>query len=281
MKLSFADFRRAMHVVALGLAITAATTYQPAHAAFDVSVSPPRFEFQAKPGDVIRQTVAINNLGIDAARYLTQTADWELGASGEAIIHDGPPGKNSCRPWVKIERHEIGVAPGETRNYRFEVHVPKDVGISECKFALLVSSNVGTVTPKGGTFIQIPIVGRLAVIVYVTIGDAKPILTLERIRMEKVSNRLLPVATFRNSGNSHGRVSGSLEALDSKQHKVDLIADDSVILPNTTRGINLNPTDWSTGEAKTPTFDLVPPMHVRGTLQLLGGGEVKIDQVLH
>jgi len=62
---------------------------------------------------------------------------------------------------------------------------------------------------------------------------------------------------------------------------VDLIADDSVILPNTTRGINLNPTDWSTGEAKTPTFDLVPPMHVRGTLQLLGGGEVKIDQVLH
>lgn len=266
----------------LTLLLAAATTLTavPARAGFDVSVSPPRLELHAKPGDTVRQTISINNLGNDPGRYLTKTADWELGPSGEALLQEGAPKQGSCRPWVRLERHEIGVAPGDTRDYRFEVHVPPDVKNGECRFALLVSSNAGTVTPSGASFISIPIVGRLAVIVYVTIGDAKPVMKLERIAMQKVNGKHLPMATFRNSGDAHGRVSGHLEALDVNRHKVDLIADGSVILPNSARGITLTPMDWSSGEGKPPTFDLTPPMHVRGTLQFLGGGEVKIDQVL-
>jgi fimbrial chaperone protein len=116
--------------------------------------------------------------------------------------------------------------------------------------------------------------------VYVSIGDAKADMKLERIAMQKMNGKLLPAATFRNSGDAHGRVSGHLEALDANRHKVILVADESVILPNTTRTIKLIPMDWSSGEGKTPTFALAPPMHVRGTLRYLGGGEVKIDQVL-
>ena len=261
----------------LTIALLAAT---PAHAAFDVSVSPPRFELHAKPGDIVRQTISINNLGNEPGRYLTKTADWELGASGEAVLQDATPKEGSCRPWVRLERHEISVAPRDTRIYRFEVHVPKDARNGECRFALLISASAGTVTPSGGSFIQIPIVGRLAVIAYVTIGDAKPDMKLERFAMQKMNGKLLPMATFRNSGNAHGRVSGHLEALDAKHHKVVLIADGSVILPNTARTIALTPMDWSSGQGKTPAFDLALPMHIRGTLQFLGGGEVKIDQVL-
>jgi len=265
----------------LTLLLAAATLVAtPAYAGFDASVSPPRFELRGKPGETIRQTISINNLGNDPGRYLTKTADWELGTSGEALLQEGAPKAGSCRPWVKIERHEISVAPRDTRTYRFEVHVPEDAKNGECRFAFLVSSDAGTVTPSGGSFIQIPIVGRLAVIVYVTIGDAKPDMKLERIAMQKMHDKLLPVATFRNTGDAHGRVSGHLEALDANRHKVILVADESVILPNTARGITLIPMDWSTGEGKTPAFDLAPPMHIRGTLQFLGGGEVKIDQVL-
>jgi len=252
----------------------------PAYAGFNASVSPPRFELHAKPGETIRQTISINNLGNDPARYLTKTADWELGPSGEAQMEEGAPKKASCRPWVKIERHEISVAPRDTRIYRFEVHVPEDAKNGECRFALLVSSDAGTVTPSGGSFIQIPIVGRVGVIVYVTIGDAKPVMNLERIVMQKRNGKLLPVATFRNSGDAHSRVSGNLEAIDAKQHKLVLVADESVILPNTSRGITLIPMDWSSGEGKPPSFDLTPPMRVRGTLRFLGGGELKIEQVL-
>ncbi len=270
------------YVSGLTLLLAAATTLTaaPAHAGFDVSVSPPRLELRAKPGDIVRQTIAINNLGNDPGRYLTKTADWELGAAGDALMQEGAPKPGSCRPWVRLERHEISVAPGDTRNYRFEVHVPADAKNGECRFALLVSSDAGTVTPTGASFISIPIVGRLGVIVYVTIGDAKPVMKLERIGMQKMNGKHLPVATFRNSGDAHGRVSGHLEALDANRHKVDLIADESVILPNSARGVTLTPMDWSSGEGKPPAFDLTLPMHIRGTLQFLGGGEVKIDQVL-
>ena len=252
----------------------------PVYAGFDVSVSPPRFELHAKPGDIVRQTISINNLGNNPGRYLTKTADWELGASGEALMQEGAPKEGSCRPWVRLERHEISVAPRDTRIYRFEVHVPEDARDGECRFALLVSAGAGTVTPSGGSFIQIPIVGRLAVIVYITIGDAKPVMKLEHIAMQKMNGKLLPVATFRNSGDAHGRVSGHLEALDAKHHKVVLIADGSVILPNSARSVTLTPMDWSSGQGKTPTFDLALPMHIRGTLQFLGGGEVKLDLIL-
>jgi len=268
---------------ARGFALLLATAFlaaTPAYAAFDVSVSPPRFELHAKPGDTVRQTVAINNLGNDPGRYLTKTADWELGAAGEAQFLEGAPKEGSCRPWVKLERHEISIAPRDTRDYRFEVHVPKNAGNGECRFALLVSSDAGTVTPSGSSFIQIPIVGRLAVIVYITIGDAKPVMKLEHIATQKVKGKLLPVATFRNSGDAHGRVSGHLEALDANHHKVVLVADESVILPNSTRTITFTPMDWSSGQGKTPTFDLALPMHIRGTLQFLGGGEVKLDLIL-
>ncbi|HSD96926.1 MAG TPA: hypothetical protein VLB06_07275 [Sulfuricaulis sp.] len=269
-------FVRGLTLVLAAAVITATPTY----AGFDVSVSPPRFELYAKPGETVRQTVSIYNLGNVPGRYLTKTADWELGTSGEALMQEGAPKEGSCRPWVKIERHEIGVAPRETRDYRFEVHVPENAKNGECRFALLVSSEAGTATPGGGSFIQIPIVGRLAVIVYVTIGDAKPDMKFERIAMQKINGKPLPVATFRNAGDAHGRVSGHLEALDANHHKVILAADESVILPNSARGIMLTPMDWSSGEGKRPAFDLAPPMHVRGTLKFLGGGEVKIDQVL-
>jgi hypothetical protein len=131
--------------------------------------------------------------------------------------------RGPCCP-ARIERHEIAIVPGETRDYRFEVHVPENAKNGECRFALLVSSEAGTATPSGGSFIQIPIVGRLAVIVYVTIGDAKPDMKLERIAMQKINGKPLPVATFRNTGDAHGRVSGHLEALDANRHKVILVA---------------------------------------------------------
>ncbi|MDH4135019.1 MAG: hypothetical protein OEV31_09505, partial [Gammaproteobacteria bacterium] len=58
------------------------------------------------------------------------------------------------------------------------------------------------------------------------------------------------------------------------------VSDESVILPRSTRTINLNPVDWSSGESKEPAYTLTLPMHIRGSLQYLGGGSIKVDQVL-
>lgn len=250
------------------------------HAGFDVSASPPRFEMKAKPGEIIRQTLQISNHENQSARYQVKAADWELGASGEAIFQEAAPASGSCRPWVRVERHEISVAPKDTRNFRFEIHVPKDAASGECRIALLVSSDAGLVTPRGGNFIQIPIVGRLGIIVYVTIGDAKPAMKLERIVMKRIDGKLTPVATVHNSGTAHSRVQGSLKAVDAASRKLSLVPNEVVILPNARREVSLNPVDWSEGEGKPPAYSLALPLRIKGTLQFQDGGEVEIDQVL-
>lgn len=259
-----------------GLALASAE----AHAVFDAAVSPPRFELKAEPGDVIRQTLTVTNGAAQPARYGVKTADWKIDNAGAVQYHEGAPGRNSCRPWARLERHTISVAPRGSRSYRFEVHVPPDAKTGECRFALLVSSEAAMVTPQGANGIQIPVVGRLGIIVYVTIGDAKPELKLTNAGIAKVNGRAMPVATFRNTGNAHGRVSGALEAKDARGHKIELIAEEAAILPQVSKTITLNPVDYASGEARAPAFELTPPMHMRGKLQFLGGGEVVIDQIV-
>lgn len=243
-------------------------------------VSPPRFELQAKSGEVVRQVLGVTNGSPDLASFTVKTADWRLEDTGSVAYAEGEPAADSCRRWVRIERHVIKVAPQQTRNYRFEVHVPPEAPSGECRFAFLIGSEAARITPSGSNQIHIPLIGRIGVIVYVTVGDAKPKLKLGRLALRKIEGTTTPVATFRNSGNAHGRVLGAVEAQDAKGRKVDLVAEQAVILPGVERTIRLQPVDWSSGEAKSPAFDLVVPIHVRGRLELLGGGEVRIDEVL-
>jgi fimbrial chaperone protein len=253
----------------------------PAAARFDASVSPPRFELTAKPGDVIRQVVNISNGAREPARYTVKTADWDVDAQGRVQYQEGAPSPGSCRPWVKIERHEISVGPEGSRPFRFEVHVPANAPRAECRFALLIAGAATQITPSTGSqAIQMPIVGRLGVVAYIAVGGARADLRLASLAIQKIDNRHVPIATFYNQGDAHGRIAGSLEAKDAAGRAVELVAQQSAIMPKGRMAIRLVPVDYSSGEPRVPSFDLAPPMHVRGTLQFLGGGEVKIDQVL-
>lgn len=251
---------------------------QPAWASFDVAVSPPRFELQAQPGSVVRETLSVTNWSREPGRYQVKTADWTLNQDGGLQYDEGAPAADSCRPWVRLERHTISVGSQGSRSYRFEIHVPPEAVPGECRFALLISSDATTLTPRN--HVQIPVVGRLGVIVYVTIGDAKPRLELTGLGFTKINGRNVPKASVRNEGNAHGRVFGSLEAKDAKGRKVELVADQGTILPGTSKTVALRPMDWSSGQATAASFDVVPPLHVRGKLQFLGGGEVSVDQIV-
>jgi len=266
----------------LALGFAAALVVSPAitRAAFDASLSPPRFELKAKPGEVSRQTVAITNGTRTPARFTVKTADWRIDENGRLAFEEGRPTAGSCRPWARIERLEISVPPNGSRTYRFEIHVPKDAKTGSCHLAIIFAADAGKIAPTGTTQVQIPIVGRVAAIVYVTIGDAKPDLRLANIGIRKLDNKNIPVIDFYNQGNAHGRVSGALEAKDAAGHLVTLLVQQSAILPRGHRVLRLTPVDYSTGEPQPPKFDLQPPVHIRGKLQFLGGGEVSIDQVV-
>lgn len=246
---------------------------------FDVSVSPPRIEQRAKPGKIARNTITITNFAKEPGRYLVKSADWGLTKEGRVTFNEGAPNEGSCRPWVRIERRQLTVPANATKSYRFEVHIPADVKAHECRFALLLSADPGTVEPMGLEGIRIPLVGRVAVIVYVTVGKARADLKLRGLEMRERQGKLVPVVILQNSGNAHGRPAGDLTAVDAGRRKTTLAVEPFPILPGETRAVALQPVDRFNRGGPAPVFELKTPFTIRGKIQW-DGGSAKIDQVV-
>ncbi len=243
---------------------------------FAAIISPPRFELKGKPGDKIREVVQIGNSGNGISEYVIRTVDWDINKEGGIIIHGDALQPGSCRPWVRIERRRLKLPPGGRKNYRFEVHIPPDASTGECRFALLIAP-----PPDADTFaemgdIRFPIAGQIAVVVYVGVGDAKPELQFQEVRMQAVNGQPTPVAVFHNAGNAHGRPEGLLEAEDANGQLLDLVVSPSPILPGVTRAIPLWPADIEDAD-KAITFTV--PMKLKGPIEW-DGGSINIDTVL-
>jgi len=252
----------------------------PAGAVFDTAVSPPRFELRGKPGETLRQVLHISNGSAEPARYTVKTADWLLGNYGAVNYLEGPPQAGSCRPWVRLERREISVDPRGTRAFRYEVHIPNDAKPGECLFAFLVSSQAGVSVKPDAKNLSVPIVGRVGVVAYLAIGDAKPDLRLAEAGFKRIEGKTVPTITFYNQGTAHGRVFGVLEGKDAAGRQVELLVEDGAVLPKARRTLRLMAVDYSSGEGRAPKFELTPPMHVRGKLEPRGGERIDFDQVI-
>jgi hypothetical protein len=243
----------------------------PAAASFAAVVGPPRFELKATPGETLRQAIDIGNDALEFADYAVRTADWELAADGAVIYRDDlAPG--SCRPWVRLERRELRMAPRQHRKFRFEVQVPPDAPQGECRFAIMIEGKEPSL-PEGT--IRVPMQGRIAVIAYVAVGDAKPRLEVRSLQLATVNGRPAPTVTLTNSGNAHGRPEGTLEARDAAGRAIEFSVSNAPVLAGTTRTLPLWPNPGPDG--KTPAIEY--PLRLRGTIEW-PGGQHKVETVL-
>ena len=261
----------------LVLLLIPTTTF--AETRFNISASPPRFILKAKPGKTVREIVRFTNVDKGTGTYHLKTADWDLMPNGAVKFFEGDPVPGSCRPWVRIERRVLRIRGNSSKNFRFEMHVPKDAVLGECRFALLIAPDPKTVPPVRVGNIILPVVGRIGIIVYLRVGKAKPNLKVLGLSKGKLNKRTIPMLLVKNSGNAHGRPSGSLIAKDAKGRKLDLEVDQFPILPGKTRKVPLKPVNWTRKGHETVTFKLRFPMHIRGKIEW-DGGSVKIDRVL-
>jgi fimbrial chaperone protein len=226
---------------------------------FAAVVSPPRFELAGKAGAKSRQIIEVTNRSETPARYRFHTADFVLGADYGVTFHDELlPG--SCRPWVAIERPLVSLPAGGTIRYRFEVQVPADAPVGECRFAIMIEGDEPSVTKAGAA--QLPIVGRIGVIVYVSVGNATPQIEVFGPEVVTYNGQRVPALRVHNAGNAHTRMSGFLTGKDASGRSYDFTPSDLPILPGEVREVVFTP---STADKTTPT--LVFPVSVRGTLE--------------
>jgi hypothetical protein len=226
---------------------------------FAAMVSPPRFELEGKPGVRINQVVEISNGAPAPAHYRISTSDWTLADDGGPMFQDAlQPG--SCRSWVALQRKELVVPAGGHVRFRFEVNPPASAPVGECRFALMVAGDDELATTAEGA--KFPISGRLAVIVYVQIGEAKPELEIVSARTAMVNGVRTPVLEVRNHGSAHGRLSGFLSGTDASGRKLEFAPSTLPILPNEVRQVALTP---SAGGRNVS--DVAYPVVIRGSLE--------------
>jgi fimbrial chaperone protein len=273
--------RAAHHHFLSGLAATllaGSAMAQAVMAPFEVAISPSRLELQAKPGQRLGQSLRIYNVGKQVNTLAFRTMDWSLSEASELKFHDDLQ-PDSCRPWVALERRTRQIAARANEPYRFQVSVPEDAPRGECRFMIAIEGvDPAQVTAinSGGTHLNLPVSGRIAVTVYVAVGGAKPQLELVRIGTDNLKNERRPVIVVRNTGDAHGRVDGSLDVVDAKGQQLELIPDGAPVLPGRTRTLALSVRDHKTKGTHEP---LQFPLQVSGKLDW-DDGAFKVDAKL-
>lgn len=222
---------------------------------FSGAVSPPRFELQSQAGQVVRQSLEIYNMGNSNEQYNIKTNDWRL--QGNNVSFSDALGAGSCRQWVKLERRKVSVHKGGKRNFRFEVHVPANTPAQECRFAIMVEGKTLAANRVAGN-LNLPVNGRLAVIVYLSIGGAQPQLQVSNLRLSG-GKAWIQVA---NKGNAHGRLQGTLAAKDGRGQALDLSVSSMPIMPGENRLLELTPHL----RGKKHTAALQGPVNIKGDL---------------
>ena len=237
---------------------------------FAALVSPPRFELTTKPGKTLRGVIEIGNRSTAPARYRVHTADWTVSEDYTVNFQDElQPG--SCRPWVAIERPEVVVPGGGNLRYRFEVTVPADAAAGECRFGVLIEAAEPSIAQVNS--LSMPVVGRIGVIVYVTIGDGAPQLKVFGPKIVTLNGQRVPTLRIHNSGNAHGRLGGFLTGTDAQGISYDFTPSNLPILPHEERVVPLTP---STNTDNHPTLTF--PVTVKGTLEW-GEHRTELNQI--
>jgi len=268
---------RSSWVIERGIAIAAGLSLSGVcHAAgFAAAISPSKFELRASAGDVLRDTLTIINPTMEIGEFQLRTADWDLTESNGVEFSEDTLTEGSCRPWVRLERKTLSIRPGEQKRYRFEVHVPEDAPAGLCRFAILIEPAKPAQARIGDGQITVPVVGRYAVVTYVTIGDAHARIEYLGLGTQLVAEQPLPTLTLRNTGNSHDRAFGQVMATDAADQRVALIPSNFPVLPGHTEQILLSPDTRSGATGRDIRFTY--PLTLKGRIEI-GGETFRIDE---
>lgn len=242
---------------------------------FSVLVSPPRFELHGEPGEVLREYVEINNPGNLPVTFLLRTADWDMTETGAATFYPPELRPGSCRPWTRIERHKIRIPARATKRYRFQIDIPADAQPGECRLAVMIESPREDAVITRANTVSIPVQGRIAVVIYVSVGDARPDLVLQDIVIEEVNGQLTPVVILNNRGTAHGRTSGFVDGTDANGQRFEFQVSPLPILPGQTRRV---PLQRALLDDETPA-PFTPPLELKGTIEWEDGKQPVAQRV--
>lgn len=150
-------------LAALGLATAARATDQTA-STFGTTVSPPSFELDATPGQVLHESVKVTN-GSDAdLTYLASVADFHVqGIEGDVAIDDTDTTPYAASKWIGLSQTSFHLVKKDTAVINFIITVPTNAEPGGHYAAVLFQPKLSS-GPEGSGAATIPRIGSLVLI---------------------------------------------------------------------------------------------------------------------
>lgn len=217
-----------------------------------LTLTPPRYEFSANPGQKIEEVIKILNETNDTLNIYTSAANFTSKENEEGVPKFLSPGEkeNDLAEWIKIEKGPITLSPSERKIIPFVIEIPKDADPGGHYAGIFFSTQPETkeqgvigITSKTGALVLLRVSGDI---------KEQGELTKFELKKEKLFYEHLPidfVIGFKNLGNVHLKPQGEILITNilgktSKLIKVNKpkIGSGGNILPGDTRHFNIS---WS------------------------------------
>jgi P pilus assembly chaperone PapD len=212
-----------------------------AQAGFSVEMTPARLELKANPGKTLRAAIKLRTRGRGAQKVEVTKGHFGLDDEGAPLFDTPQDGPQSAAAWVTINQTSFTINPNQERLLRLEVTVPPQTPSGGYRAALYVTPPPGDAKSKEGgatVFLQ----GRLALLIYVTVGAAKPDGQVKAWEWRQISPGKEASLAFQvnNQGNAHLRLAGVAQIVDAQGQKYDAIVPGLPVLPGQSQWVPLD-----------------------------------------
>jgi len=207
-------------------------------AAFELGISPVRWEASGNPGDTLRIAVALASGARTVQAVQVRVGDWTLTEDGAPLFAQAGELPNSAAAWLRLQPEEMSIRPRQRKIVRVSLKIPEGTPQGSYVAALFFSQPQEEAEGReaaASMFIR----GQLAFLIYVTVGDAKPDgEILECAWRELASGKSLsPAVKIRNRGDAHLRVNGVASARAPSGKTFEAALPGVPILPGQTRWV--------------------------------------------
>jgi hypothetical protein len=208
-----------------------------------VTVTPPRFELFANPGDVLTEKVKIRNESSSELTYQVEVEDFSAkGDDGSVDFVDPEVSRESfsLARWVTVEPSRFTIPAAQERILTFNIRVPRTAEPGG-KYASVLIKRSSEAAP-GIAAVE----SRIGSLVLLRVsGNVKEDIKLESFRPENAFQQYGPVVfnmRYKNDGNVHVAPTGTLVITNMFGRKVkEIPLRGTSILPEASRVIKA---DW-------------------------------------
>ncbi|MDM7323413.1 MAG: hypothetical protein P3W93_000175 [Thermus sp.] len=201
-----------------------------------LGVEPPVLLKEAKPGEVLTQTLLVYNVGTRPVRVRASLGDWTYDPMGKIQFLPTGSLKESASPWATFSPAEFLLEPKQNRPLTYTLTVPKDA-TPGTHWGILFLESEDPNPPPGVPLATFRV--RMAHVFYVNIA---PLTTSGRITgivpspPKAAQDPYRFAIQYQNTGNTAQKLSGRFEVRDASGRKAaEVEIEEVVVLPGQVR----------------------------------------------